>query len=91
MGIMESLRKQGVRIYGPSPPKGAPKVESLIFVRRIYTRLLPFTLPLWIGLALNHSPAWLWVVLSVSAATWLLGFISVSLQIRRHRNRSADG
>lgn len=45
MGIVESLAKQGVRIVGPPPPKGAPKVETWMFVRRIYRRVLLFTVP----------------------------------------------
>jgi hypothetical protein len=91
MGIRESLAKQGVRIYGPPPAKGAPKVESWIFVRRIYIRLLLFTVPLWVLVALTDPATWLWIVLGVSAVTWLQGFISVNVRIRRLRNTPPDG
>lgn len=76
---------QGFRIFGPPPGKGAPKVEAWKYVRRIYIRLLPFTVPLWVLVALQRAPAWLWIVLAVSAVTWLQGFLSVSLRIRRLR------
>lgn len=91
VGIRDSIGKQSTRIYGPPPPKSAPEVERWIFVRRIYSRVVLFTVPLWITLALNGGPTWLWIVLGVGAATWLQGFISVNLRIRRLRRAPPDG
>lgn len=91
MGITDSLAKQGFRIYGPPPPKGAPTIETWRFVRRIYTRSFQFTVPLWILVALDGGPTWLWIVLGIGAATWLLGFISVNLRIRRLHTNPPDG
>jgi hypothetical protein len=91
MGIKESLAKQGVRMFGSPPPKGAPKVEAWMYVRRIYSRSLLFTVPIWIVLALDGGPSWQWILFGISAATWLQGFISVNLRIRRLRNLPPDG
>ena len=62
-----------------------------MFVRRIYTRLLFFIVPLWILIALNHEPVWLWILFGISAATWLRGFISVNRRIRKLRSSPLDG
>lgn len=86
MRIVESLARQGVRIVGPPPPKGAPKVQTWRFVRRFYIRMLLITVPVWIVVAFDGAPTWLWIVLGISAASWLQGFISVNLRIRRLRN-----
>lgn len=91
MGIVERLAKYGARITGPPPPKGAPKVDAWIFVRRFYSRMFLLTVPVWIILALDGAPTWLWIVLGVSAAIWLQGFISVNLRIRKLRNVPPDG
>jgi hypothetical protein len=48
------------------------------------------TVPVWILVALNGGPTWLWIVLGVGAATWLQGFISVNLRIRRHAHSGYD-
>jgi hypothetical protein len=90
MGLTESLAKQGFRIFGPPPPDGAPKVESWLFVRRIYTRLLLFTVPMWVLIAVSGGPMWLWIALAVSAAMWLQGFIAVNVRIRRLRDVPPD-
>jgi hypothetical protein len=81
-----SLAKLGFRIFGPPPPKGCPKIETWKYIRRLYTRLLPFTVPMWILIALRGGPTWLWIALGVSALAWLQGFISVNLRIIKLRN-----
>ena len=91
MGIKDSLANQGFRIFGPPPPKGAPRVEAWKYVRRIYVRLLPVTVPLWVVVALEGGPTWLWIVLGISTLTWLQGLISVSLRIRRLQSTPPDG
>jgi hypothetical protein len=85
------LAKEGFRIFGAPPPKGAPKVEAWKYVRRIYVRLLPFTVPLWVLVPLAGAPTWLWIVLGVGALTWLQGFGSVSLRIKRLQGVPPDG
>ena len=89
--MMEWLTKQSLRIFGPPPPKGAAKVQTWMFVRRIYSRMLLFVVQAWILIALDDGPTWLWIAFGVSAATWLQGFISVNLRIRRLRSTPPDG
>jgi hypothetical protein len=88
---MEWLTNQSVRIFGPPPPNDAPKVQTWMFVRRIYSRMLLFVVPAWILIALDGSPTWLWIALGISAVTWLQGFISVNLRIKRLRSNPPDG
>jgi hypothetical protein len=73
MAIGESLAKHSVRIFGPPPAKGAPEIEKWAFVRRIYSRSILFTVPVWIVVALDGEPAWVWIVLGIGAAIWLQG------------------
>lgn len=76
---------QSARIFGPPPPKGAPKIEGALYVRRIYIRLLPFTVPVWVLLAFAGG-AFGWIVFGVSVASWLGGFASLNLRINRLRH-----
>ncbi len=91
MSIVERLANYGARITGPPPPKGAPKVAAWIFLRRLYCRMLLLTVPVWVIVVLDGAPTWVWIVLGVSAAIWLQGFISVNLRIRKLRNAPPDG
>lgn len=90
MGFTGWLVRQNVRLFGPPPPTGAPKIESWIFVRRIHSRLLVVVVPLWVLVAVDDEPTWLWILFGVSAAGWVYGFVSVSLRIRRLRSGSSD-
>ena len=89
--MWELLARQSTRIFGPSPPKDAPKIETWRFVRRIYARTLLFAIPAWIVIALDDGPVWLWILFGISAVTWLQGFISVNRRIRRLRSSPPDG
>ena len=90
MRISQSLAKHGVRIFGPPPTRGAPKIDAWRYVRRLYLRLLPFTIPAYV-LASVYGVTWLWIVLGVGALMWLRGFVSVNLRIKRLRNVPPDG
>lgn len=83
--MKESLARLGFRITGPPPPKGAPRVEVLLWMRRYYIRMLLFPTPFWILLVLI-GPTWAWIALGVGGAIWLQGFITVNLRIKRLRN-----
>jgi hypothetical protein len=53
--------------------------------------MLLFVVPAWILIAIDDGPTWLWIALGIGAATWLQGFISVNLRIRRLRINPPDG
>lgn len=86
MGIRETLDKQGFRIFGPPPPKDAPRVETWIYVCRIYRRLLPHWVLLWAIVVLSGAPTWIVILFGISAAGWIVGLISLNLFIRRLRS-----
>jgi hypothetical protein len=91
MPAREWLARQGFRIVGPPPPKGAPKAELLRFVRRCYTRMLPFYIPLLVLLVFAGLPTWAWIVVAAGAALWLQGFISINLRIKRQAKGPRTG
>jgi hypothetical protein len=90
MGITESLAKRSVRVFGSPPLRGAPQIETYVYARRIYSRMLPFLGPVWILLAVNAA-TWAWIVLGVSALGWLEGFIWFSFRIKRVRDAPPNG
>jgi hypothetical protein len=90
MDISASLARQSARIFGPPPPKGASTLEGYTYVRRIYSRMVPFIVPVWVLLALTGA-TWAWVVLGVSAASLLLGLVSINPRIKRLRSVPPDG
>lgn len=91
MALTERLARQSTRLFGPPPPKDAPKIETWRFVRRIYARTFLFAIPAWIVIALDDVPVWLWFLFGIGAVTGLCGFISVDRRIRRLQNGSPDG
>jgi hypothetical protein len=86
------LAKLGRRITGPPPARDAPKMELLLFVRRVYLRALPLALVSYV-LAVVYLPTlWAWAVPAVGMLLWVQGFASLSLRIRReHANRHDHG
>jgi hypothetical protein len=75
------------RIVGPSPPKGAPELESLRWVRRFYTRIsLPILLVLAIAVGLSGGSGWIWLVLGGCAFVALCGLALLTRQISRADN-----
>lgn len=78
------------RVFGPPPPKDAAEVDKWRYVRRIYIRLLPFTVPMWVLLAAAGGPTWLLILVGVGALTWVPGFLSVNRHIRRARGTAGE-
>jgi hypothetical protein len=80
------LAQLGFRIFGAPPPREAPKEQRLRWIRRFYLRPLPLYISIYLLAAISTPPPWVWALLGVSALTWLHGFASLSLRIRRTRN-----
>jgi hypothetical protein len=87
MTMKESLAKQGFRLFGPPPAKGASRGEALRYIRRINVRLLVFSVPVWVLLVLSGQ-TWAWIVAGVTAAMWLQSFISLSIRLQREQKPS---
>ena len=79
---MARLRSRGFRIYGEPPAKGAPRAESLRWIRGFYIKPLPLLVAVS-ALVLIWATTWTLILLGASSAIWLQGFISLSLRIRR--------
>ncbi len=76
----------GHKLVGEPPGKDAPRAAKLRWIRGIYLRPLPLLLFVYAILAVGAS--WLELALAgVSALTWLQGFVSLSLRIRREEHR----
>lgn len=71
------------RIFGPFPAKGAPKIERLRWLRRVYLTFLPLSLWVYAMAALFGLPTMWWIVLGVGTVIWVQGFTSLALRIRR--------
>jgi hypothetical protein len=77
------LASVGYRIIGKPPPAGAPRIEVLMWLRRYYLRMLPFSLLVVPFLVIYSTALWVWLVAAASALVWVQGFLSLSLRIRR--------
>jgi hypothetical protein len=84
---MSRLRSWAFKIYGEPPPRGAPRSQSLRWVRRFYLRPLPLTLAAYASLLIWASETWVYVVLVAMTLLWLQGVSSLSLRIRREEQR----
>jgi hypothetical protein len=84
---MSRLRSWAFKIYGDPPPKGAPRSESLRWVRRFYVRSLPLTLLAYALLLVWATETWIFVLLVAMTLLWLQGVSSLSLRIRREEQR----
>ena len=83
LGSLE-LRLLGMR----PPPEGASRAERLSWIRALSLRLLPFAVAIWVVfLVLWGFPTWALVVFGVVAALQLEGLVSLTLKIRRERQR----
>lgn len=84
---MRYPRSIAFKLLGSPPPKDAPRVEFLRWIRRFYLRLLPFTLAVAVVVLVWVEETWLLVVLLVSVLIGLQSVSSLSLRIRREEQR----
>jgi hypothetical protein len=82
-----SIRSVSFKLYGQPPPKGSARSVRLSYVRRIQLRLLLFVVPIYaVVLALGFQ-TWLLIVFALAAAIALANIVSLSIRIRRARQR----
>jgi hypothetical protein len=81
------FRSLGFKLLGEPPPKGAPRSQTLRWVRRFYLRTLPLTLVAAAMLVVWASQAWVFVALGAWGLIWLQSVISLSVRIRREERR----
>ncbi len=77
--------------FGPPPAPDAPRAERLHYLRRIYLRPLPFSLPVFAFAVAAEWGSWWLVPLGVGAVLWVQGFASLGRQIRRERTTAPSG
>jgi hypothetical protein len=71
------------KLYGTPPARDAPKAARLRWVRRTaYLSNLPWILLLAMTAALVGVASWVWVVLGISALAWVIGFVTINIQLR---------
>jgi hypothetical protein len=78
----------GERLLATIPRKGTtPELERLVWVRRVYLRLLRFGAPMFalVAVAIAIGMPWLCLYAVVGMGAWLCGFTTVNFQIRRER------
>jgi hypothetical protein len=75
------------RVFGPLPPKDAPKVTQLIYVRRFWIRSLAILAVPYVLAFLVVAALWFRLILGVGALCWVIGFVSANVELRRARLR----
>jgi hypothetical protein len=87
---MSRLQALSARLLGPAPDRSAPKVERLMWLRRVYIRMLPFNLAAY---AVVVATSGLWdiasILIGITVVIWLLGRLWLAVQIRRLRDSDA--
>ncbi len=83
---MSRLQALSARLLGPAPDRSAPRVERLVWLRRVYIRMLPVNLGAY-AIAVAASGPWdiTSIFIGVTMAIWLLGRLLLAVQIRRLR------
>jgi hypothetical protein len=81
------FRSASAKLYGQPPPKDSARSVRLSYVRRIQLRQLPLIVPLFALLLVLSVQTWIWIVFAVGAAFWLESVISLTIRIRRARQR----
>jgi hypothetical protein len=84
------VRSLALKLLGEPPPKGAPRVQMLRWIRGIYFRTLPLNVLAYAMLLVWASQAWIFVVIAATALMWLQGVASLSSKIR-HAERREQG
>jgi hypothetical protein len=77
--VASSLLTFGVK----PPPRGAPRVESLRFIRDIELRSLLFVVPAFLLLVLVSTSIWWTVIAGVAIVGLVQSAVRLTLRIRR--------
>jgi hypothetical protein len=90
-GFISELRAIVTKVYGTPPAPGAPKAERLRWVRRTaYLSNLRGILLVTVTAALVGIGSWFWVLLGISSLCWVIGFVTINVQLRRADAATAD-
>lgn len=82
------MRRLSAKFYGVPPPRGAPRLERLRYLRRVaYLCSIPTTLIVCALFAVELASPLNWIVAGVLAVWWLGGFATINFQIRREQRR----
>jgi hypothetical protein len=84
--VMNRLSALAYRLYGAPPPKGAPRVELLRWIRGVQLTILPLGLVACGVLLIWAGTTWL-IVAGVGLLISLENLISLSVKIRREERR----
>jgi hypothetical protein len=87
--VVSRLRSLAFKMYGEPPPKGAPRSESLRWLRGFYLKPLPVLLVICALALVLGASTWMLVLLGIGAAIWVQGFVSLNIRIRRDERREA--
>jgi hypothetical protein len=79
------------RLYGPPPPPGASRAQTLRWIRRTSSWGPPVTVLMLVLTLIFSRSTWLTVVLAVCAAVSIANFVVLSVRIQRlERAESGD-
>jgi hypothetical protein len=81
------LRSLVWRLFGEPPPKGAPRVQALRWIRGIHCRTLPLALVAYAMLLAWASQTWILITAAVGVLISLESLVSLSVKIRREERR----
>ena len=79
--VASSLLTFGVK----PPPRGAPRIESLRFVRDMQLRSLLFVVPTFLLLVFVSTSIWWTVIAGVAMVGLIQSAVRLTLRIRRER------
>jgi hypothetical protein len=81
------LRALAWKLFGEPPPKGAPRVQVLRWIRGVQLRMLPIALVAYAMLLVWAAHTWILVTAGVGALISLESLMSLSVKIRREERR----
>jgi hypothetical protein len=84
---MDRLRSLAFKLYGELPAKGAPRVQTLRWIRGVQLRVLPLGLVAFAMLLVWADETWILVTAGIGLLISLESAISLSVKIGREERR----
>jgi hypothetical protein len=82
-----SVRSVSFKLFGQPPLKDSARSVRLCYIRRIQLRQLLFVVPLYAVVLALGVQTWILIVFAVGAAIYVGNVVSLSIRIRRARER----